>query len=718
VASGSQRRAPDTIPDQLGWIGFAAALLLAQQIASKATRDALFLASFDPRQLPSMMIAGAAASLVAIVVMSRALARWGPLKVLPVALGLSASLYVIEWLALPSRTDLAAVILYLHVSAIGSVLVSAFWTMVSEHRDPHATKRLVARVAALAALGATLGGLATNVLSRFGGARATLLVLAVATLAVAASLRFLRPIDGREHVASDASLDGVMATAREVWAAPYLRSLAGMSAIVAMWQAMLDFAFKTAADRALADEASLVAFFGLFYTGTSLLTFVVQTALGKLAVKRGGLAATLVVSPVWVVLSLTALAGTPFALLAALRGGESVLSNSFLRSGYEALFSPLPASVRRSTKAIVDVAATRVGDAMGSLLVLFMVDGDLAVPLVFAAALGSVGVWIARRLTPGYVAALTDALREGVAPPDEPAKAELAGRRALSDSAVALDRERVLAGIAALGGQRLPSGEPDAPGSVGSRAFALTRATEPELTRALAVPLEPELARIALPLLARDDVRRQAEAALRVVAPRAIGSFLDELLDPRAPFAVRLRVPRLLVGSHSPLAIEGLLLGLGDARLEIRMQCARALSRMRAMPIDRERVLAAVLREILEHGASWSEATAEPSQDDDDPLSLDVLVRAHASRSLQYVLVLLSVVTEPSQLENALAGLSSTDPRVRGTALELLDNVVPEGVRQPLLAALEPSPTPPPHARHAVLADLLRSQEIAIRRVS
>src|SRR5690606_5999360 len=45
----------------------SAALMIAQQVGCKATRDALFLSSFDAEDLPRVVIASAAASLLAVL---------------------------------------------------------------------------------------------------------------------------------------------------------------------------------------------------------------------------------------------------------------------------------------------------------------------------------------------------------------------------------------------------------------------------------------------------------------------------------------------------------------------------------------------------------------------------------------------------------------------------------------------------------------------------
>ena len=55
-----------------------------------------------------------------------------------------------------------------------------------------------------------------------------------------------------------------------------------------------------------------------------------------------------------------------------LRGGHSVLVNSLYRSAFELLYTPLPPHKKRPTKAIIDVASDRIGDLVGSGLLLLL----------------------------------------------------------------------------------------------------------------------------------------------------------------------------------------------------------------------------------------------------------------------------------------------------------------------------------------------------------
>ena len=722
------------------WIATAAALLIAQQVAAKATRDALFLATFEPRALPWVTVPAALLSLLGVVIMSRLLARHGPARVMPIALALQGAAFALEWLLGPLHTEVGAVVLYLHVASTGAVLVSGLWSFVSERVDPHAAKALVARVSAGATLGGVLGGVAVHVIAERLGARATLVVLAASHLVVAAILAWIGQRRAAPSPAVAAAPSGVEHDAEPgetslsaLARSPYLRAIAVVSCLVSVLEVLIDFSFKAAARAEHPDEASLVSFFALFYTAMGVLTFLLQTLLGRVALRRAGVGPTLGALPAFASLGLALTFVLPFPALIVLRAGQGALSSSLFRSAYEVLFLPLPLATKRAAKSLLDVGATRLGDALGSLAMLLALALWPAMPLVAPAVLASVlalaALPLVRRLASGYVDALRDALARGTVQVVDDGTLDLTTQRTLADSTTALDRERVRRAIEAARASQVmsaPDVEPRAQELSQRARFEALSLSDPERARAaLAGALDRELVPAALRWLAHPTVAVDASEALSRTAARDAGVLADALVDPEVPAPVRARIPRVLASARTERAAQALALGLDDARLDVRFACARALLRMdRAHVPGAERVHAAVLRELALRGAAWNAGVAptdpgprldavSPARDAPglDAPGLDVLARGRATRSLHYVLTLLSLHVDAEAMALALRGLSDPDPRARGTAIELLENVLPSSVRAAMIEVLD---APSAARRDAALAALLRSRDAAL----
>ena len=114
-----------------------AAAMIAQQVAGKAIRDALFLSTFYVKSLPAMMGGAAVASLLAVVVVSRVLARRAPADVLPYLFGANAVASALGWVMFFRVPRASAIVVYLAMAVLGPVILSTFWSLINERFDPH-----------------------------------------------------------------------------------------------------------------------------------------------------------------------------------------------------------------------------------------------------------------------------------------------------------------------------------------------------------------------------------------------------------------------------------------------------------------------------------------------------------------------------------------------------------------------------------------------------
>src|SRR5262249_15945254 len=155
-----------------------AAALIAAQVGGKATRDALFLGSFDVAALPAMLMASALFSLAIMPLGARAMTALGPSRIVPAAFVASAALLARACGLAPRLPGVVAVAVSPHASSMGAVLISWFWSLVNERFDPHTAKRVVAKIGAGASAGGLLGGLLAERLAHHVGVAGMLPVLA------------------------------------------------------------------------------------------------------------------------------------------------------------------------------------------------------------------------------------------------------------------------------------------------------------------------------------------------------------------------------------------------------------------------------------------------------------------------------------------------------------------------------------------------------------
>jgi ATP:ADP antiporter, AAA family len=669
----------------------AAAALIAHQVAGKATRDALFLSYFTVERLPFAITASAAVSIVAVAVFARAMARFTPGRVVPAALWTAMALLVAQWGLAGRYPRAAAVALYLHMAFFGATLVSGFWSLVNERWDPYAARRAMGRIGAGASLGGVMGGVLAAGLSSLLPAVAMLPLMAVLNGGALVALRGLGGATRRADEEDAPSLSGLSV----IRAVPYLRDLAVLVALGALAEALLDYVLSAGAVGSYGRGGPLLAFFALFHTGVAVTGLLVQAAASRSSLERFGLAGTVALQPGGVVA--TAALGLLWPGLwtaIAARGLEAVLHGSLYRSGYELLYTPLPLVQKRATKAIVDVGFDKVGSVLGGLLTAALL-AILPGAAVWASLAGAIAVSLAclavlPRLHRGYVGSLEESLRSGSVRLAQEDVVDGTTRYTLARTGLALDRDALLREIEGMRG-RTPARADEpllaAVSALRGGDFAAARTT-------LAAGLTPALVGHALPLLGRDELAADAVRALRKVAPAATGQLVDALLDPSQPDAVRRRLPRVLRVCANPLAALGLRLGLSDRGFEVRYRCGQALAGIvEASPElapPREVVFDEVKRELARLAARGP----------DDERRLEAV----------FTLLTLAVAREPVQI--AYRAMRSQDRALRGTALEYLENVLPDDMRAALLPHLDaPRPAPRRRAAAEVEADLLRSGE-------
>lgn len=697
----------------------AAGFLIAQQVAGRSVRDALFLSTFGIATLPAVMMASSLVSVLAVIALSRVFRRAAPVRVAPAALGLATLLLAVWWALSVTAPRAAAIAVYLHMALFGATLVSAFWSVINERFDPYTAKKAVGRIGLGASLGGVAGGLLAWGASGFVPIAAMLVVMAALDLLCLACLLRLGPPSPVPAPPAEEHAPSALATLSRV---PYLRDLALVVGLGAIGETLLDYVLKAEAASSFRKGPELMSFFALYNVGAGVLGLAAQSFLLPACLRILGLAGTVAMRPAAVLGgSLLGLVDPRLWTAVLARGSHDLLANSLFRSGYELLYTPIPEAEKRPTKAVVDVGFDKLGALLGGALVFVAVAvaPTWTIPVLFAAvaALCLANIALTGRLHRGYVGTLEQSLRAGKVRLDAGDILDEATLLTLARTGVALDRGTLLREIEALRtptpsvgtlAPAIPRTAGSAPPSAGSttaedsllQAVADLRSGKTErVRRALRrSPLETALTPHLIPLLARNEVFLDVLRSLRALAPFVTGQLTDALLDPAGDPVVRRRIPRVLKACTSQRAVDGLLLGLEDERFDMRAHCALALSAItRKKPdlrVPREAIFAIAVREAAQGSTEWKEGK---------------------DRGVEHVLTVLSLVLDREPLQISLWALRGEDPSLRGTALEYLQNVLPEDLRGALWPHLGDgarlATTARKRGREEVVDDLLRSRD-------
>jgi ATP:ADP antiporter, AAA family len=659
-----------------------AALAIAHQVAGKSLREGLFLSTYSVADLPKVMLGSALLAIPIVLLVARLMTRLGPDKLTPSLFVTSAVLSLVEWAFLPQLPRAIALVVYLHVSIGGALLVSAFWSVVNERFDPHALRHAIGRITASATLGGLLGGLAMERVAHWLNARSALpLVAGMSLLAALGSLR-LATTEGHASSAASRVQEPVRFTG-------YLWTLALLMTSMAAASAFADFSLKQAAAATFGSAETLVRFFAVFYTAASLVSFLLQALVARPLFDSIGLGGTLTLAPLTGV-ALGALSSLipSFGSIGALRGADLSLGPSLFKSAFEPLFTPLPSATKRATKALIDVVFDKGGDAVASFAILLIsLGGPLLVqraPLLLSTFAFALALLLALRARQGYVAELEASLRAGTVSVEAVEIEDPAARLTLSATSLGIDRDKLREEIARARAERAAKA---AAGPAVVRAAAASEETQQVLvdlkvllgadlsgirTLFARADLDPRLAAFVVPHLANEQLAKPAVGALRNMGLEVIGLLADVMLNEQQLIAVRRRVPHVLRTLRGPRVASALTRALSAEALEVRFRAALAL-----LEVAREdRALLPEAKEVF-------------------TLALTELERGPLSQSgIDHVFALLALCTKGGSLELVRQGLKTDDRKLRGTALEYLESLLPEAVRAPMIQALAQRPEP------------------------
>src|SRR5262245_21558711 len=342
------------------------AVVGAQYIAGKAARDTLFLTYFDASSVPNIKVAMAFSSIVLVILSTRVLKRISPATWVPLAYAVSALLFIGEWILARTAPRPGASVLYLHVSSLGPMLGSGYWSIASESFDPYTAKRRFGQIAGAGTLAGFTAALLGSVAASWdqpGGAPygtiAMLPALAVANAVCAWQIRRMaRSSRGatEQRASTEVAVDPSRSGLRVLAEAPYLRALAALVFLGAIAAAFVDLAFVTQVKASIGKGPGLGKFFYRYNAALSLVTFLVQTLGSRIALEKFGLAvAASTPGSTFLLGGMTTLLFPGFWSIVSTRWSEAVLRASIYRAGYELFYTPLPPNDKRSVKSIIDV---------------------------------------------------------------------------------------------------------------------------------------------------------------------------------------------------------------------------------------------------------------------------------------------------------------------------------------------------------------------------
>jgi AAA family ATP:ADP antiporter len=360
------------------------AVVVASYLLAKPIRNGLFLREYGPYSLVYVYAAVPIALSLFVPLYSRAVARVGSRRITVATLLFFATNVALFWYGFRfHRFDLLPAIFYVWVNCFGIIAPVQAWSFANSIFDTRQAKRLFGLIGAGASLGAITGGLlARYLVGPVGGAVNMLLVLAAlifsGALFVAAANRRIP----RRKTVTRPGRQPFRETLAQIAGNPYLSLMAMLVFLVAIVTQWTAFQLSVVADeRFLGDADALTRFFGTFNFMLGSISFLLQLLVTGPALRRFGIAVTVLVLPFSLGLGMTLVLIWPTLWLVLLTNAfDQGFRFSVDKASYELLYLPIPPAKRVAVKNAIDIIVNRIADGCGALLLGLATNGFALIP--------------------------------------------------------------------------------------------------------------------------------------------------------------------------------------------------------------------------------------------------------------------------------------------------------------------------------------------------
>lgn len=276
---------------------------------------------------------------------------------------------------------------YIWVSIFSIMTVTQFWTLANDIFNSREAKRLFGFIGSGGILGGMAGGYITGLMVHTLG---TINLLFVAFFILFFSAIAVHVIWQREQKHHETKLhhdesDEIVFEGKRIsqnrelfkniWRSKYLLLLLTMVCFAKLVSTLVEYQFNGIVQSSFIGIDQKTAFFGWFWGTLNTVSFLIQFFLTSRVLRHLGVKAALLILPVGLLLGNTAILLHPglwSAMFTMMYDGS--LNYSLNQAAKEVLYLPISREIRYRVKPFIDMVGYRTAKAMGSLLILFLVQ--------------------------------------------------------------------------------------------------------------------------------------------------------------------------------------------------------------------------------------------------------------------------------------------------------------------------------------------------------
>ncbi|MFQ5770559.1 MAG: Npt1/Npt2 family nucleotide transporter, partial [bacterium] len=296
--------------------------------------------------------------------------------------------------------------LYIWASLYGVLTTTQFWLLANYLFNAREAKRLFPFITASAILGGIMGGYIARFMVKLIGGTPNLAFFCIGLLAMSIVLMNSawqlreQSYERKRRIQTPAEQTHSFHIMAEVFTlirnSRHLAFLVGTIAFTFMVVQIADFQFTAYAGEKFEEMDDLTGFLGFWVSNLSIIALLFQFLLASAIIRRFGVIASilflpiaLLLSSIWVFLSYGLIS------ILAVKIGDGAFRHSINKVGTELLYLPIPAAVKKKTKAFVDMFVDRFARGIaGLLLIIFYSWFGLSIAQISMLSVVLIAVWL------------------------------------------------------------------------------------------------------------------------------------------------------------------------------------------------------------------------------------------------------------------------------------------------------------------------------------
>ncbi|MGD8536973.1 MAG: Npt1/Npt2 family nucleotide transporter, partial [Candidatus Aminicenantes bacterium] len=259
--------------------------------------------------------------------------------------------------------------------------VTQFWILVNDIYHPRQAKRLVGFLVSGGLLGGIFGSLLSSALANVVKTEGLLLICPIILGIGLVVVFFVKQFQREDAEEGSEKKDerkkqkvGYVESFRLLKKSRHLIFLSGIMVSAIVVTTLIDFQFNSVVEHRFIDEKDAqTAFFGLFFAGLMVFSFLFHTFLTSRILRRFGIRIALLIAPFLLLAGSGAVflfTGVLFSWAIILKGVDKSLGHSINQSVRELLYIPIPPEIKYKAKVFIDMFVNKLARGIGALLIL------------------------------------------------------------------------------------------------------------------------------------------------------------------------------------------------------------------------------------------------------------------------------------------------------------------------------------------------------------